>query len=486
MVNTVGLRLGSRAARLLARLGRSEIRPGLTEQELAGIEARFGFAFADDHRAFLAVGLPTGGGWPDCRCGDAALLRSWLDRPVEDVLFAVAEADFWLPGWGTRPARQTDAVAGARAHLASVPQLVPVYSHRYLPAGRETFAHPVLSIRGADIIAYGYDLIDYVHQKFGDPQDRTEEERQVVDATAAFWGGLPLLVEPGRVVEVLFRPVGVHCGDGRPDHPQAEPRRPGLTLSTGITRWSTQRSDPLLEQRQRGASQRRARIRPGQARSTALFGLATEIPAAILARTLGMYPERHHRRPAASVRGRRGHIRRRSQQTSDPTTSKEKTDVPLDDRHVWDLLRQLDDPNHMEFPGGYHQAAARVRFDQLATRLDQRFQCTCSVDRGVQDASHHGTIVIPDTAAASGERITLTVSNFGNLTAVTLGTPGSYDEEEENILFETADRRRIEDELEALGYTTVSEHLLWTRYNGVSKLRSSIDRTWWDRFFDYL
>jgi hypothetical protein len=187
MANPFAVKLGAKAARLLARLGCTEIRPGLTEQELAGVEARFGFAFADDHRAFLAVGLPTGGAWPDWRRGNATQLRSWLDRPVEDVVFAVAEADFWHPSWGTRPARRTDAVAGARAHLASVPQLVPVYSHRYLPEGRATFAHPVLSIRGADIISYGYDLIDYVHQEFGGTRDRTDEERQVVAATAAFW-----------------------------------------------------------------------------------------------------------------------------------------------------------------------------------------------------------------------------------------------------------------------------------------------------------
>ena len=187
MVNTFGVRFGAKAARLLARTGHTEIRPGLTEQELTGVEARFGFAFADDHRAFLAAGLPTGGGWPDWRHGNASQLRSWLGRPVEDVIFAVAEADFWHPGWGTRPARRADVVADARAHLASVPQLVPVYSHRYLPAGRATFGHPVLSIRGADIISYGYDLIDYVRQEFGGPQDRAGGGRQVVAATAEFW-----------------------------------------------------------------------------------------------------------------------------------------------------------------------------------------------------------------------------------------------------------------------------------------------------------
>ncbi|MFH9355624.1 hypothetical protein [Kitasatospora sp. NPDC017646] len=160
--------------------------------------------------------------------------------------------------------------------------------------------------------------------------------------------------------------------------------------------------------------------------------------------------------------------------------------MPLDDQHVLALLKQLDDPDHMEFPQNYDHAATRTRFDRLAANLDQRFHCTCVVDRGVQDANHHGTIVIPTLASASGDHITITISNYGNLAAVTLGNPGSYDEEEEHILFEAADRRRVGDELEALGYITVSEHLLWARYDGVSSLNSCFGpQTWWDRFFDY-
>lgn len=69
----------------------------------------------------------------------------------------------------------------------------------------------------------------------------------------------------------------------------------------------------------------------------------------------------------------------------------------------------------------------------------------------------------------------MTVSNFGNLAA-----------DEENVLFENADRLRIDDERKALGCTNVSEHLLRARYDGVSRLRSSARRTWWDRFFDHL
>ncbi|MCI0689100.1 MAG: hypothetical protein L0Y54_17995 [Sporichthyaceae bacterium] len=86
----------------------------------------------------------------------------------------------------------------------------------------------------------------------------------------------------------------------------------------------------------------------------------------------------------------------------------------LDDEHYWALLRQLDDRDHMEFPRGYDHTATRAGFDSLAARLDQRFGCTCDVDRHVQDASRHGTIVIPDTATTSRDHITITISNFGN------------------------------------------------------------------------
>ena len=39
-----------------------------------------------------------------------------------------------------------DALRSARYQLARVPQLIPVYSHRYLPGGRGTFGQPVLSL----------------------------------------------------------------------------------------------------------------------------------------------------------------------------------------------------------------------------------------------------------------------------------------------------------------------------------------------------
>ncbi len=164
--------------------------------------------------------------------------------------------------------------------------------------------------------------------------------------------------------------------------------------------------------------------------------------------------------------------------------------MPLDEQQTWAMLRELDEPDHWETPHDFDSQTSRTRFELLAARLDQRFDCSCDVDRHVQDASHLGRIVIPASATSGPDHLTVTVSNFGGLVAVTLGNPGSYDEAEEQALFSPEDRRRVEDELETLGYLLVSEHPLWTKYTGISGFDALYppDRppSWWDRFFDYL
>lgn len=51
-------RLGAEAARRLQQADCCEIEPGLSDDEFERIEAEYGFQFSDDHRAFLAAGLP--------------------------------------------------------------------------------------------------------------------------------------------------------------------------------------------------------------------------------------------------------------------------------------------------------------------------------------------------------------------------------------------------------------------------------------------
>ncbi|RKS09376.1 hypothetical protein DFP74_5112 [Nocardiopsis sp. Huas11] len=161
--------------------------------------------------------------------------------------------------------------------------------------------------------------------------------------------------------------------------------------------------------------------------------------------------------------------------------------MPIDDRRGRELLRRLDDPDHLEFPPDYDDAATGARFARLVTRLNDRFDCACGVDRCVEDASYHGTVIVPATATDCGRHITVTVSNFGDLAAVTLSHPGRQDGEKERALFRSTDRPRVEGELEALGYVSISEHLLGSRYGGDNDFDSSpgSSLTWWLRFFDY-
>jgi hypothetical protein len=185
-----GAAIGTEAARLLADLLPDSIGPGLTGPELAAIEADYGFTFAADHRAFLAAGLPVEGRFPDWRGGGFGL-RDQLGWPVDGVLYDVEHNAFWYPAWGPRPHSVAEALAVAGRRLTAAPPMIPVYGHRYLPAGSGPSGcagHPVLSMYQTDIIVYGRDLVDYVGREFGHVPAPQEDERPHV--TVEFWRDL--------------------------------------------------------------------------------------------------------------------------------------------------------------------------------------------------------------------------------------------------------------------------------------------------------
>ncbi|WP_202512717.1 hypothetical protein [Streptomyces sp. SID3343] len=162
----------------------AEIAPGLTGAELDEVERDYGIRFAADHRLFLSVGLPTGGSWPDWRDGNARNLRTRLAWPVDGVLFDVENNAFWPADWGPRPAQLKHAIRSARYQLAKVPQLIPVYGHRYLPGVAGQWGHPVLSIMQTDVVCYGVDLVDWVAVEFGGAT------RRDAVSTVGFWSDL--------------------------------------------------------------------------------------------------------------------------------------------------------------------------------------------------------------------------------------------------------------------------------------------------------
>lgn len=142
---------------------------GLSDKEVSRVQDRFGFTFGPEHCELIQSALPVGKSWPDWRKGSDEDLRGRIDWPIEGVVFDVRNNGFWPASWGERPDAQIVRECEARAHLALVPTLVPVFSHRYLTSAPEFKPSPVFSVHQADVIFYGDNLLDYVAHEFGVP-----------------------------------------------------------------------------------------------------------------------------------------------------------------------------------------------------------------------------------------------------------------------------------------------------------------------------
>ena len=157
--------LVAQAVEALADAG-ARLEPGLSGAELAAVQARWGVSFCGDHAAFLGLGVPVGDGWVDWRHDPDEVLRERLRAPVDGLLFDVTHNEFWPASWGARPADPDEATERAATVLAGWPKLVPLYAHRYLPAGPYPSPGPVLSVVQSDVIWYGSDLLEWVQREF--------------------------------------------------------------------------------------------------------------------------------------------------------------------------------------------------------------------------------------------------------------------------------------------------------------------------------
>lgn len=144
---------------------------GLSDAELHACECEFDIRFPDDLPGFLKCALPVADRFPDWRNGSREDLRSWLDLPVEGILFDVEQNDFWLPEWGDRPKELDLAKDVVRQLVASAPKLIPIYAHRVIPDCPTNAGNPVFSVHQTDIICYGCDLREYfIHEFFSNSE----------------------------------------------------------------------------------------------------------------------------------------------------------------------------------------------------------------------------------------------------------------------------------------------------------------------------
>ena len=174
--------------------GHDRIDEGMSADELDSVEQLFGVRFADVHRAFLEIGLPLGPHWPNWRARGSRGVRAQLRLPTDGVVADVLDHDFWPASWGPRPTTDAARAALARAELARVPQLVPLYARCYLPAGDRRPETPVLTVDRTSVVVGGHDLAHYVGQVFAmhDPEPAGRPLR------VPFWSDLVELFDPDR------------------------------------------------------------------------------------------------------------------------------------------------------------------------------------------------------------------------------------------------------------------------------------------------
>ncbi|MHA7984800.1 hypothetical protein ACX9R5_03255 [Rathayibacter sp. CAU 1779] len=167
---------------------------GLDESEFRRLREQLDVEFSPDHRDLLRRALPQGPGFPDWRNASVDDLRRRLDWPKDGVRWDVENNGFWPPTWGRRPTtRQARSRLVAR-QLAAVPQLLPVFGHRFLPGGDAPRGVPILSVMQTDVIVYGWNLLDYFRHELELPRDEPPQRSLVIP----FWGQIAR-AEPGFV-----------------------------------------------------------------------------------------------------------------------------------------------------------------------------------------------------------------------------------------------------------------------------------------------
>lgn len=144
---------------------------GLTDNEIFQIETKFNFTFPLDLKLFLQISIPISDNFVNWRLSltsteEFEKTLSRLNWPLEGILFDVQFNDFWTDSWGTKPKDNESKFLIVKKHYALYPKLIPIYSHRYIPAEPNKQGNPIFSIYQTDIVYYGFDLASYFSNEF--------------------------------------------------------------------------------------------------------------------------------------------------------------------------------------------------------------------------------------------------------------------------------------------------------------------------------
>jgi len=149
----------------------------------------------------------------------------------------------------------------------------------------------------------------------------------------------------------------------------------------------------------------------------------------------------------------------------------------MSDDEFIELLREQDDPTNAEAPPGFDRAAAESDFVTFAKHLNSVLGVECEFETGamIQDASHHGSIRLPQSFLMESDTISVRLSNFGRFCSV-------YNDDTvlKPDVLQTIKRLASEH-----GYIYIPSRVLGLTYDGKNPGVSGF-RDWGERFFDWI
>lgn len=156
------------------------IAPGLSTKELQRIESHFDIIIPPDYKEFLSEWLPLWKNFVDWRYKDISLFQPLFDWPIESILFNVKMDNYWHSNFWIQSDSLQENQNIARQYLESLPKLMPIYWHRYIPTFPLRSGNPIISVYWIDTIYYWSDLKAYIENEF----DESESDKKHVQSNA--------------------------------------------------------------------------------------------------------------------------------------------------------------------------------------------------------------------------------------------------------------------------------------------------------------
>ena len=163
---------------------------GLTDEEFEKIEKFYSIKFPISLRTLYKELLPEFYNWRDFSEENVENIKNFLNAPIQGMLFDIQYNGFWKKCFGqkTDDVEENKRIALEyleKSNNETVPKLIPIYSHRFVPSYPDIIDIPVISVVQTDIIYYGNNLVDYFENEFHEKKNK--EPADLHNKYIPFW-----------------------------------------------------------------------------------------------------------------------------------------------------------------------------------------------------------------------------------------------------------------------------------------------------------